>query len=76
MYRSKFDGVEYSYTQPMNKPEFFQAMTLWFVAIIFLQTGSGNGGPLIIAISLIAGGLMYLIPLYLLTGTITKLRSR
>ena len=60
----------------MNRSEFFQAMTLWFVAIIFLQTGSGNGGPLLIAVSLVAVGLMYLVPLYLVSGVITELRSR
>jgi uncharacterized membrane protein YjjP (DUF1212 family) len=76
MYRSKFDGVEYSYKQSMNKQEFFQAMTLWFVAIIFLQTSPENGGTLVLTISLIAGGIMYLIPFYLILVLVSKLRGR
>lgn len=58
----------------MDKTEFFQALTLWFVVLIFLQTASENfGGPLEPVIAIVAIGLTYLIPLYLLIGAGAKL---
>ncbi|WP_324666051.1 hypothetical protein [Haloarcula sediminis] len=58
----------------MDKTDFFQALTLWFVVLIFLQTASADfGGPLEPVIAIVAIGLMYLIPLYLLIGAGAKL---
>ncbi|QLH81308.1 hypothetical protein [Halosimplex pelagicum] len=58
----------------MNKTDFFQALTLWFVVLIFLQTASADfGGPLEPVIAIVAIGLTYLIPLYLLIEAGAKL---
>ena len=51
----------------MNKTDFFQVLTLWFVVVIVLQTGSGDVGGIVgSGIAVIAVGLLYLLPLYLL----------
>ena len=50
----------------MNKSAFFQALTLWFVVMIFVQTSSGRNGPLSLVVGLISLGLLWAIPLYLL----------
>lgn len=49
----------------MNKTEFLQALTLWFVIVIFLQLDSGADGDwAMIPAYLVAIGLLYLIPAY------------
>jgi hypothetical protein len=50
----------------MNKSEFFQALTLWFVVLIFLQTASGGTGGIKMVIGIFSIFLMWAIPLYLL----------
>lgn len=60
----------------MDRTEFFQATTLWFVAMVFLRTDSGSSGPLVTAIGLVAIGLVYLIPLYVLRELVLKLGER
>lgn len=50
----------------MNRSELLHALTLWFVVMIFLQTSSGNGGPLLTAVGVFSLVLMWAIPLYLL----------
>lgn len=58
----------------MDTTDFVQALTLWFVVLIFLQTASADfGGPLEPVIAIVAIGLTYLIPLYLLIGAGAKL---
>jgi hypothetical protein len=58
----------------MDKTDFFQALTLWFVALIFLQTAPENfGGPVGPVIAIVVVALTYLIPLSLLIGTAAKL---
>ena len=58
----------------MNKTDFFQILTLWFVVVIFLQTDSGDiGGIIGSVIAIIAVGLLYLLPLYLLAELSVKL---
>jgi hypothetical protein len=60
----------------MNKPGFVRVATLWFVVLIFLQTSSGNDGPVMTAIGIIALGLLWGIPLYLLRELLPKVRAR
>ncbi|OLZ39283.1 hypothetical protein A6E15_17960 [Natrinema saccharevitans] len=57
----------------MDVMDFFQTLTLWFVILIFLQTGSGNSGPLFTAISLFAIILVFALPLFLLIVLVTGL---
>jgi len=58
----------------MDKTDFFQALTLWFVIVIFLQTAPDNlGGPVGPVIAIVVIALTYLIPLYLLIGIGAKL---
>jgi len=42
------------------------ALTLWFVVMIFLQTASGTGGPLLTAVGVFSLVLLWAIPLFLL----------
>ncbi|NEU56483.1 hypothetical protein [Halorussus sp. MSC15.2] len=50
----------------MNRIEFFQVLTLWFVAATFLRSGSGNSNPALVVMAFVALGLIYGIPVYLL----------
>jgi hypothetical protein len=51
----------------MKGPDPLQTLTLWFVALIFLQTGAGGtGNPLLAGVGLVAVALAYLLPLVLL----------
>lgn len=50
----------------INKSELFQALTLWFVVLIFLQTTSGGKGSINTAIGIFGILLMWAIPLYLI----------
>lgn len=50
----------------MNRTEFIQAMTLWFVALLFLQTDSGGSEILFLVIATIALGVVVVMPLYLI----------
>jgi len=50
----------------MDDTPVIQLVTLWFVVLIFIQTGSGGGGALNMAIGIIAILLMYIIPLALI----------
>lgn len=53
----------------MNKTEFLQALTLWFVVVIFLRIEPGNaGGTAVTVTAILAIGLLYLLPIYLLVG--------
>jgi hypothetical protein len=60
----------------MERSEFFQALTLWFVVVIFLQTPSGNGEPVQVAIGIFAIVLLWGIPLYLLAALWSALQNR
>lgn len=58
----------------MNKTDFVQALTLWFVILIFPQTASEVfGGSAEPVVAIVAIALTYFIPLYLLVGTGAKL---
>ena len=65
-----------SRTSSMNKSEFVQALTLWFVVMIFMQTTSGSNGPVKMTIGIFSLILMWAIPLYLLGGVLTVLLDR
>jgi hypothetical protein len=60
----------------MKKSEFFQALTLWFVVMIFVQTSTGSNGPVKMVIGIFSLILMWTIPLYLLSGILTELLDR
>lgn len=49
----------------MDRSEIVQFVTLWFVAVVFLQTSSGPSGPLMTLIGFLALILLWGIPLYL-----------
>ncbi|UPW00427.1 hypothetical protein M0R88_18230 [Halorussus gelatinilyticus] len=57
----------------MQKSEFFDALTLWFVAAIFLRTGSGSSNPAIAVMAIVATLLSYAVPLYLLGESVLLL---
>ncbi len=59
----------------MNKSEIVQLATLWFVVLIFLQTSSGNDGPVMMGIGIFALALLWVIPLYLLRKILPKLQA-
>ena len=60
----------------MNKTEFLQALTLWFAAVIFLEIEPGSaGGAVITTSAIVALGLLYLLPIYLLLGVSSELLS-
>jgi len=50
----------------MKKSVALQALTLWFVLLIFLQTGPSDPNPFTTTIALVAVSLVFLIPVYLL----------
>lgn len=53
-----------------------QVLTLWFVALIFLQIVSGDTTPLLTATSLFAILLVFAIPLYLLMEYVPRMLDR
>ena len=61
---------------PMNLSEFFQALTLWFVVMIFLQTESGIAGPASVILGVISLVLLWAIPAYLLREIVVTLLDR
>jgi len=46
----------------MDDSTLIQLATLWFVILVFIQTGSGGSGPLLTAIGILAIFLAYIIP--------------
>lgn len=60
----------------MDRSEGWQVLTLWFVVMIFVQTGSGADNPIYTAIGLAALVLVYALPLYLLAGIGEQLLDR
>lgn len=46
----------------MDDSTLIQLTTLWFVILVFIQTGSGGSGPLLTAIGILAIFLAYIIP--------------
>lgn len=56
----------------MNRSELFQSLTLWFAAMIFLRTGSGNSHPAVMVAAIVAVGVTYLVPVYLLTRIVNE----
>ena len=53
-----------------------QVLTLWLVALIFLQVVAGNSTPLLTAASLFAILLVFAIPLYLLMEYVPRILNR
>ncbi|WP_435156656.1 hypothetical protein [Haladaptatus sp. DFWS20] len=43
--------------------------------MIFLQTSTGTGEPMLLVPSFIAAGLTYLVPIYLVVGIVRELRG-
>jgi len=55
----------------MDKRDIYQALTLWFVILIFIQVGSEtSSGLLMRAAGVVAIALVYLIPGFLLVDVI------
>jgi len=50
----------------MDNSTIIQLTTLWFVILVFIQTGSGGSGPLLTAIGVLAIFLAYIIPVTIL----------
>lgn len=57
----------------MDRDTYLQTLTLWFVVLIFLQTGSGGRGPIVTAIAFFAVILIFVLPVFLLIGVIGDL---
>lgn len=47
----------------MDDTRIIQLTTLWFVVLVYVQTASGGGGGINMAIGLVAILLMYVLPL-------------
>lgn len=60
----------------MDDTRIIQIVTLWFVVLIYIQTGSGGGGAVNMAIGFIAILLMYILPLTLVIFVILQLIDR
>ena len=60
----------------MDGTRIIQLATLWFVVLIYVQTGSGGGGAINMAIGVIAILLMYILPLTLVIFVILQLIDR
>ena len=60
----------------MDDTRIVQVATLWFVVLIYIQTGSGGGGAVNMAIGFIALLLMYILPLTLVIFVILQLIDR
>lgn len=63
------------HTSPVEDLPIIQLLTLWFVVLIFLQTGSGGGGPLVTAIGIVAVLLLYAIPAIVLLDVVGRFTS-
>ncbi len=50
-----------------------QLVTLWFVVLIFVQTGSGGGSAVNMIIGIVAILLMYILPLTVVILTVLRL---
>ncbi|MFB6197600.1 MAG: hypothetical protein ABEI52_04935 [Halobacteriaceae archaeon] len=50
----------------MDDSTIIQLTTLWFVILVFIQTGSGGSGPLLTAIGVLAIFLAYILPVTIL----------
>ncbi|ELY91184.1 hypothetical protein [Natrinema altunense] len=50
----------------MDLMDLFQTLTLWFVLMIFLRTGSGNAGLIVTASAYLAIILVLVLPVFLL----------
>ena len=59
-------------TLSTNASELLQALTLWFVVMVFLQTASGDAGPAGAAIAVVSVVLVRVIPLYLLREALVR----
>lgn len=57
----------------MDDTPVIQLVTLWFVVLILIQTGSGGGSGFNMAIETIAILLMYIIPLALVIFAVLRL---
>ena len=57
----------------MNDSILIQLTTLWFVILIFIQTGSGGAGSLITAVGILAILLAYIIPVSILGLLVRRL---
>ena len=57
----------------MDDANVIQLTTLWFVILIFIQTGSGGAGPLVTAIGILAILLAYIIPLTIIGLLVLRL---
>ena len=60
----------------MDDTRIIQLATLWFVVLIYIQTCSGGGGAVSMAIGVIAIVLMYILPLTLVIFVILQLIDR
>ncbi|AHZ21588.1 hypothetical protein E6P09_09730 [Haloferax mediterranei ATCC 33500] len=60
----------------MDKTEIFQALTLWFVVLIFLQTTPSQSGVVHTVIGVVALALMWVIPIYLFVRAFNGVAAR
>jgi len=58
---------------PMDDISITQLATLWFVVLIFIQTGSGGGSAVNMAIESVSILLMYILPLTLFILIVLRL---
>lgn len=59
----------------MERLNITQTLTLWFAAMIFLQTGSGNSHSMTLIAASVAIAITYLVPFYLLGAVVIGIQD-
>jgi hypothetical protein len=59
----------------VDRAELFRTLTLWFAAMIFVQTASGESNAFVTAAGIVALALTWLLPIYLVAGVIADRRA-
>ena len=57
----------------MDNIRVIQLVTLWFVILVYIQTGSGGGGVVNMLLGTVAILLAYILPLTLIIFTVLRL---
>lgn len=62
--------------ESVNESRYFQALTLWFVVLIFMQTAPGLDGILGTALGVFCIALIWVLPVYLVVRLVDDLGAR
>ncbi|RDZ43905.1 hypothetical protein C5B91_00635 [Haloferax sp. Atlit-10N] len=62
--------------ESVNEPRYVQALTLWFVVLIFMQTAPGIDGVLGTALGVFCIALVWVLPVYIAVRLVDDLGAR